>query len=158
MRNLVSDLASGFGRQTTPNPDLNHNVKLLREAKGLIESGTFTHYFKKSFLVMMEVISYSITVLLFIAGVYLFLEIKPIFTILTSDALKDLLSKKDIDTESLNFLKTGIYILLFLPFIISIFWSRGYTKSRRRINLIRRVEAIISQVITNLGAGLKKVS
>lgn len=53
---------------------------------------------------------------------------------------------------SLNFIKTGIYLLLFMPFVISIFWARTYTKSRKRIDLIKKVEIIIDEVCTNITA------
>jgi hypothetical protein len=158
MKNMLNRLTDAFSKKSLPNPDINHNMQLLKEASGLIESGAISHYFRKSFLVMMEVVSYSFTVFLFVAGVILLVKVNSLFNVLTNSALiLELLSEKDIDASSLNFIRMGIYMLLFIPFLISIFWSRVYTKSRRRISLIRRVEFIIKQVVTNLEAAAKKI-
>jgi hypothetical protein len=153
MKNVVPGFTASFGKKNPPNPDLNYNAHLLKQAKGLVESGTFAHYFKKSFLVMMEVISYSIALFLLAAGVYLFFEVKFLFdTITSSTRIMELFSEKEINMTSLNFIKTGIYLLLFIPFVISIYWARTYTKSRRRIDLIKKVEIIIDEVCTNITA------
>lgn len=95
MKNVVPGFTASFGKKNPPNPDLNYNAHLLKQAKGLIESGTFAHYFKKSFLVMMEVISYSIALFLLAAGVYLFFEVKFLFdTITSSTRIMELFSEK----------------------------------------------------------------
>lgn len=157
MKNMLNSLTDAFSKQSPPNPDINHNTQLLKEASGLIESGTISHYFKKSYLVMMEIVSYSLAVFLFVAGLILMIKVNSLFNVLTTsvDILK-LLSEENIDASSLNFIRMGIYTLLFIPFLISIFWSRVYTKSRRRISLIRRVENVIKQVVKNLEVAARK--
>lgn len=171
----IGDLITGKSN-TPPNPAVQHNIKLLQEARQKIESGIFTKYFKRPYIVLMETIFYSLTIVFFGLAVIYFLfgltQTSPIIdsahalnnnialfkegsNLLNFEAFTNVLTQlqafMDQFFQFILYLKLLLFVLMSLPSIFTFLLARSYTKSRRRLSKFIEVEAIIEKVIYNLG-------
>jgi TRAP-type C4-dicarboxylate transport system permease small subunit len=152
MKQIFSKAAGLFESEPkTPNPDLGYNIRLLEETKTNIETGIFTRYFKKPVFVLMELVGYSLVLLLTILGGWFCYKLTSLFGILNDvTSIANQLNDNHWDTSNLYIVETCVYILSFLPAIIALLWTRGYTKARQKINVLMAVEENIERVIFNL--------
>lgn len=70
----IGDLLTGKSN-TPPNPDPAHNVQLLQTAKQKVETGIFTKYFRRPYVVLMEIVFYCCTFLLLGIGIIVYIKI-----------------------------------------------------------------------------------
>lgn len=152
MKEIIRDVTNLFqNNKELPNPDTTHNIALLQQAHAKIETGIFTRYFKKSFFIMMEVIGYTVLILCIGAGVFSCIKLSELFKIINQSVeIIGILENKNYDTTTLRLVEILVYLLSFVPALVTFFGVRSYTRARQRINLIREVESLIERVIYNL--------
>lgn len=152
MKDILKNVTGIFtGKEEQPNPDVLHNVTLLTQAKTEIDTGVFTRYFKKPFLVAGEVAGYILAVLLLIAGAVFCFQMNGLFELIkTTQEITELLTQKKWDIQTIELLKTFLYILSFSPALLSYLWARSFARARHKISAFMQVESVIDKVIFNL--------
>jgi hypothetical protein len=151
MKDLIKTVFDKLTGSEPVNKDIQYNVMLLQTAVKSIESGAFGHYFRKSFLVTMEIAIYSISLIAFLLGIWCYQYVSDFFTVIRGSVIvNNVLSENDIDDSLVSFIAICSKILIFMLSIVFYFWARIYTKSRRRQSLVKSVERVIKTVIRNL--------
>lgn len=151
MKNVTKSITGLFSKPEPPNADLGHNIGLLTDVKALIESGFLSYYFRKTFVVAMEMIAYTLAILLALAGIWLFRELTNLFAAIDiAIATSNFASNSEIDVTTINAIRYTSYLFCFVPCMLALFWARVYTKSRRKINLLKQIEKTLVRVVANL--------
>ena len=83
--NKIKDFIVGKNKQYV-SPDNIQNIRLLNDAKILIEAGVFVRFFKKPFIGFIEIIIYSFSLLLAIGGYWLYHMIDSLINVVIDGA------------------------------------------------------------------------
>lgn len=153
MQNIIAGITDFFtGKSKAPaNPDLAHNIILLNETRKKIKTGIFTRFFKRPTIYILEIVTYVVTSILFIAGFLIWNKIDNYFDVYaTSQFLIEALSKSDLGHTDISWVSNIILFILLLPSVICFLLARLFTKSRKRMNVFIQVENMIDRVVFNL--------
>ena len=153
MQNIIAGITDFFtGKSKAPaNPDLAHNIILLNETRKKIKTGIFTRFFKRPTIYILEIVTYVVTSILFIAGFLIWNKIDNYFDVYaTSQFLIEALSKSDLGHTDIAWVSNIIRFILLLPSVICFLLARLFKKSRKRMNVFIQVENMIDRVVFNL--------
>lgn len=149
-------------RKSASSSNLNNNgtadyddltaLQLLELAKKKIETGIFTRFFKRPGIVLFEIITYLITVFLFISALLIWQKIDNFFDAYdTIQFLKSYFSGTDgADSDDFSWISYSLLFILLLPSIISFLTGRLITASRKRINMFIQVEDLIDDACAKI--------
>lgn len=153
MQQLLNELTEFFtGTSKAPaNPDPEHNVMLLQEARKKIETGIFTKLLKRPTVYILEITSYAVSLLLSIVAIYIWGRVDTIFDIIDIiNVLNQIFSNADLIESDYKLISYCLLFALLLPSIICFLLARLFTKSRKRTAIFIQVENMIDRVIYNL--------
>lgn len=136
---------------TPPNPDAVHNINLLQSARLKFAIDIFTKHFRKSYVVLMETLFYSGTMLLLGIGFIVYFEISRFIDLAKqTNHLPDAIITDPNTDAYVSVTQYLLLSLLLLPSLLSFLLAISYTKSRKRIGTLIEVEKIIETVVYNL--------
>lgn len=153
MEDIIDNIADFFSGKSkvTANPDPAHNINLLNETKKKIESGIFTRFLKRPTIYILEIVTYLITVILFISCFLIWNEIDNIFdTYATINLASQITVDKTLPLSDYLWVSYILLFILLLPSIICFLLGRLLTSSRKKMKVFIEVEKNIDRVIYNL--------
>jgi hypothetical protein len=153
MQQILDELTEFFtGNSKAPaNPDPEHNVMLLQEARKKIETGIFTKLLKRPTVYILEILIYIVTILLFIIAFLVWGRIDNLFD--SYDLLNlasENVANKQLPLAEYVWVSYVILAVMLLPSFICFLLGRLFTKSRKRTAIFIQVENMIDRVIYNL--------
>lgn len=153
MSNILSEVTNFITGKSDapPNPDPVHNIQILTEARNKIESGIFTKLLKRPTVIILEIVSYSISLVLFITAVYFWGRIDNVFdTIDTINFFNQLFNGTNLVESDYNWISYTLLMILLFPSIVCFLMARLFTKSRKRTTVFIEVEELLDKVVYNL--------
>lgn len=153
MASILNDVTNFIkGKSDTPpNPDVSHNIQILTEARNKIETGIFTRLLKRPTVIILETVSYIISLLLFITAIYFWGRIDNVFdTIDTINFFNRLFNDTNLVESDYDWISYTLLIILLFPSIVCFLLARLFTKSRKRTAVFIQVEELLENVIYNL--------
>lgn len=153
MRNLFFKAAQYVtGNDYAPkNPDLRHNVELLKESVIKIETGVLTRILKRPLVTIIETIIYIVTAILAILAFYFWSKIDNLFD--SVDFIQSFGLRLSSSSDTSKYYSGYSYLILLIMLTPSLFcflFARLFTKSRKRMAIFIDVENRIKTVIKNL--------
>lgn len=127
-------------------------LQLLELAKKKIETGIFTRFFKRPGIILFEIITYLVTVFLFISALLIWHKIDNFFDAYdTIQFFRSYFSGTDAaESDDFSWISYCLLVVLLLPSIISFLSGRLITASRKRINVFIQVEDLIDDACAKL--------
>lgn len=153
MSNIIANVTDYFmGKSNEPaNPDIKHNIYLLEEIKRKIDTGVFTRFFKKPTLALSEIVTYLLSLILLLIGLYFWNKIDNLLNVISTLAdMHNIFSQAEWDTNFVSIIDILLLIISLLPGCICFLLGRSFTASRKKINTFIEIENAIDRVIFNL--------
>ncbi|HRF23653.1 MAG TPA: hypothetical protein PLR98_05805 [Chitinophagaceae bacterium] len=133
------------------NPDINHNIEILKQAAGKIETGIYSRIFKRPLVIFLETGIYLLTIVLTVLTFYYWNKIDNLF--MSAETIQKfglILSSQETQANDYSGYSYLILAIMLLPALLCFLLGRLFTKSRKRMAIFIEVENNIKTVIKNL--------